>query len=542
MQSNILKLAATLIWLLAGLTGSTYLHAVEPASRIVGGKTIDIAQASGTVALLHRARVELDGDLFQAQFCGGTVIATRWIITAAHCLSDPQTGQKRSNAVMVLMNSGDLGNPTTQPVSVTRIIIHENFTRTIDGDDIALLEIESDALVTPVALDGHAVLFNDPAYIAGWGAIDPETPGAQQSFPQKLRGAHVRMIPGESCSQAFIDYRGLTDSDTICAGLPGGGVDTCQGDSGGPLYRLSVDQTQAVSIAGITSWGISCAQVGSPGVYTSVYAYLGWIQDRVDGVSISDSASQPLNDSGTDVFTDKFPDATQTPVNDPDNLPGSQSEPATVTLDNDDSFLGAGGACTLALLASIAFMRRFAVRSESCSQNDSGSRKLNVHSAAAALLSGMVGIQSVHAAEDNQLELSLVQQPIGEERESVITDASEKFGAEPVCTTVRTGYGMTKRAYFLEVCTFANTAGYSLYRSIPSVVEFRFLEDRLVQVAFEFDEILDGTHFRNGIRKQNEELVANTDSALGVASDENFRTTVSELESVNQIHLMRKSP
>jgi trypsin len=45
--------------------------------------------------------------------------------------------------------------------------------------------------------------------------------------------------------------------------------DACQGDSGGPLNWID-PQTGLGYIVGITSFGIGCAKLNTPGVYTKV--------------------------------------------------------------------------------------------------------------------------------------------------------------------------------------------------------------------------------------------------------------------------------
>ena len=78
----------------------------------------------------------------------------------------------------------------------------------------------------------------------------------------------------------------------VCAG--DGNTDTCQGDSGGPLM---VSDGSFLILAGITSWGIGCADPSFPGVYTRLGAPAinQWVRDRVPMARAvaSDTAPEP---------------------------------------------------------------------------------------------------------------------------------------------------------------------------------------------------------------------------------------------------------
>uniref|UniRef100_A0A8C0B7N9 Transmembrane serine protease 4 n=1 Tax=Buteo japonicus TaxID=224669 RepID=A0A8C0B7N9_9AVES len=89
--------------------------------------------------------------------------------------------------------------------------------------------------------------------------------------PSTLQQAEVKLIDAESCNLAA--YHGEVTEKMLCAGLPQGGVDTCQGDSGGPLLYSG----RHWQVVGIVSWGQGCGTPSTPGVYTSVRAYLNWI-------------------------------------------------------------------------------------------------------------------------------------------------------------------------------------------------------------------------------------------------------------------------
>uniref|UniRef100_A0A8C9FGR1 Peptidase S1 domain-containing protein n=1 Tax=Pavo cristatus TaxID=9049 RepID=A0A8C9FGR1_PAVCR len=97
-------------------------------------------------------------------------------------------------------------------------------------------------------------------------------PAAIEAWPWQVslryRGELIGM---QSCNLEA--YHGKVTQRMLCAGLPEGGVDTCQGDSGGPLLYAN----RHWQVVGIVSWGFGCGTPSTPGVYTSVRAYLDWI-------------------------------------------------------------------------------------------------------------------------------------------------------------------------------------------------------------------------------------------------------------------------
>ena len=60
-------------------------------------------------------------------------------------------------------------------------------------------------------------------------------------------------------------------------------LDTCQGDSGGPLLAFKDNRWVLI---GITSSGIGCALPNTPGLYTRVSAYIGYIES-ITGTSFT---------------------------------------------------------------------------------------------------------------------------------------------------------------------------------------------------------------------------------------------------------------
>ena len=311
------------------------------STRIIGGVETSIDEAPATAALLRTSQVELDGDLFQAQFCGGTVIAPRWIMTAAHCVVDQFGNVASPESIMVLTGSSDLVNPVNQPIVVERIIAHELFENVEAGNDIALLQLQLDALVDPVAVDTQTAGIDEPAFIAGWGATNSPESGRTQQFPTQLLGTYVSMSNGPVCGDRQPEYAESTDERMLCAGISEGGKDTCQGDSGGPLYRVDSDSNAITAVSGITSWGISCGVADYPGVYTAVSAYTDWIQSNSRSAA-SLTAGIPANDG------------TNTSAQSDEGAFDSESDDSS----DSDSLLGSQSPTLLIALASVLFWRR----------------------------------------------------------------------------------------------------------------------------------------------------------------------------------------
>lgn len=199
------------------------------------------------------------------QFCGGTVIAPRVVLTAGHCVAGGPPEDFR-----VLVGREKLSATGGTLIKVTGAIIHPEFHGIFPAGlshDVAVLRLESDAPVAPVELATPAetarYAAGQPATVVGWGIQN-----ADGVIPDRQRNAAVQML---DCAA----YDRLVDATSTCAGQPAGGVDTCAGDSGGPL--LSPKAGGGWVQIGVTSWGYGCAQAAYPGVYARVAEAQAWI-------------------------------------------------------------------------------------------------------------------------------------------------------------------------------------------------------------------------------------------------------------------------
>ena len=262
---------------------TTTASAQSPEPRIVGGSSASISTYPWQAAVVI-SPAKAGGSAFNRQFCGGSLLTSRIVITAGHCVwdTDPdppcflvcstEALHLDPDDVDVVLGRTTLSD-TSQGAEVPVIGVYTNpsfqIHSGVDGvpnNDISYLVLASASGQQQIKIPGtdEGALWDagSPAEITGWGSITNQN----GNHVNDLRAASVSIFADATCGGA---YPGDFNANSmLCAGVQGGGVDSCAGDSGGPLQAPV--QGGGYRLVGITSYGQGCGQPGFPGVYTRV--------------------------------------------------------------------------------------------------------------------------------------------------------------------------------------------------------------------------------------------------------------------------------
>ncbi|XP_074029638.1 uncharacterized protein isoform X1 [Leptinotarsa decemlineata] len=213
--------------------------------------------------------------------CGGTLIDSLHIITAAHCVKS-YTGFD----LRVRLGEWDVNHDVEFYPYIERNVgsvhVHPEFYAGTLYNDIAVLRMDTPVdwskhpHISPACLPHpHDEYTGSRCWTTGWGK---DAFGDFGKYQNILKEVDVPVVSNSICQrqlqQTRLGYDFKLHPGFICAGGEEG-KDACKGDGGGPMV---CEKSGTWQIVGVVSWGIGCGQNGVPGVYVKVAHYLDWIR------------------------------------------------------------------------------------------------------------------------------------------------------------------------------------------------------------------------------------------------------------------------
>ncbi|HOU53587.1 MAG TPA: trypsin-like serine protease [Myxococcota bacterium] len=201
-----------------------------------------------------------------AQFCTGTVIASRTVVTAGHCLKE--TGYPVTQ-IKVFFGTTVGGSGTT--VGVIGGAAHSSYYVRSDGapiNDVAYLTLAQDAPVAPMPWQQTTLpnLVGQTLQMVGYGVTN--------AYYQTGNG-----------TRRTVDLK-ITGQDSTFLYYGPDSKGTCQGDSGGPTFATI---NGVKTLVAVTSYGDStCVQEGAN---TRVDTYASFIASHLTGTTAGGGTS-----------------------------------------------------------------------------------------------------------------------------------------------------------------------------------------------------------------------------------------------------------
>uniref|UniRef100_A0A1Q3FNW4 Putative trypsin-like serine protease n=1 Tax=Culex tarsalis TaxID=7177 RepID=A0A1Q3FNW4_CULTA len=258
---------------------ATAYPSTEPVvqSRIIGGVNAKSGEIPWHVAIY----VE---DQYQ---CGGSIISSRSILTAAHCLTKENTNETlEADLLRVYIGIVNLANKNDHFYHrASSAVLHPDYNSAQHTTDIGILKLTRDIIfnnfIKPVCLYGNttdiSAFYNRYGKVAGWGM------NRNGVVSNVLNYLDMPVVSQKKCSQTNVQYNTvLAYGESFCAGHADGNS-VCNGDSGGGLvftdnYRFYL--RGIVSISAQKRNQLMC-DPNRYSVFTDVSKFLKWIRQNM---------------------------------------------------------------------------------------------------------------------------------------------------------------------------------------------------------------------------------------------------------------------
>ncbi|GAA3438402.1 S1 family peptidase [Kutzneria kofuensis] len=251
------------------------LSAAPPAEAIIGGRPADRAYP-----FMASLQTKFPPGSPFGQWCGASLIAPQWVITAGHCVHG---AEEHPELYQVRIGSAD--NSTGGDLrSVTKIVTNPGYgSWPEDGTDryeadMALVKLNTPVPERPV----HFGLSTQPQPVRaiGWGKMCADAGCTTYTAPKMLQQLDTEILSPEQCMDSAIPTKQNPWYEP-CVGSVSRHANAAAGDSGGPVLAKAGGQWL---LLGVCSHGPAVGDKfpqtepgTAPNFYTSVPAHLAWI-------------------------------------------------------------------------------------------------------------------------------------------------------------------------------------------------------------------------------------------------------------------------
>ncbi|BFZ24321.1 hypothetical protein BsWGS_27360 [Bradybaena similaris] len=252
--------------------------------KIIGGRLATHGHYPWTVNV--RGTTVKNGVATHGHVCGGAIINEYWVLTAAHCM---RYGNESTLTIIVGDFDRRIQDEGEQKFLLDKFIPHKRFTgKGVSDYNIALIKVAKTS-------DGRGIRFND--YVQPICLPNPEQKCYGNEFlvatgwgsecarssinVRHLKSARLRCRTKTFCRRNIYRRAQITDR-MFCAGTSWGDDDVCDGDLGGPG---ALRRGYLFILIGIMSHGTLCRKRNYPVIFSSVSAYLPWIEDTIETYS-----------------------------------------------------------------------------------------------------------------------------------------------------------------------------------------------------------------------------------------------------------------